>query len=532
VAPPDHRRLSGVAARSIREGRHLTADPLELVGLLVACGSAAAALVLNDGRLRVAAIGIALVAAPALVLGDVWDEPRVEDFRDSTLRVAAAVGALAAAVAALAVAFHRWPQAFPIAAFALLPVRIPIEIGGETANLLVPLYLVIAAQAIATAVVMAARAQGRGLGHRREAGLTGRKSQAVSPPPPPSPTAWTLTLKYLLALTLILYAAQAAYSEDVSNAIENAGFFLTPFAVMLALLLEVEWSRRLLGRVLIAVGAVAAAMAAIALYQYAARDLFLNPELFDANQLHQYFRVNSLFFDPNILGRYLALAVTALAAYVAWAESRAGITAASLACLLALAGLALSYSITSFAALLAGLGMVALLRWGARGAVAAGSLVAAAAVALLIAGGTPGSDIQTDRGIDSGREPLVEGGLELAGDRPVAGWGSGSFGAAFYERIERARTTVSHSEPITVAAEQGAVGLLAYAAVVGAALLTVLRGAGGTVARVAVAACFVTMLVHSLGYAGFASDPATWALLGLGLGLRRDPPEASATITT
>ena len=56
----------------------------------------------------------------------------------------------------------------------------------------------------------------------------------------------------------------------------------------------------------------------IAIYQYFARDLFLNPELFDANELHVYFRVNSIFFDPNILGRYLALAITALGAYIAW----------------------------------------------------------------------------------------------------------------------------------------------------------------------------------------------------------------------
>ena len=33
-----------------------------------------------------------------------------------------------------------------------------------------------------------------------------------------------------------LYAIQSAYSVDVSNAIENACFFLVPFAVMLMLL--------------------------------------------------------------------------------------------------------------------------------------------------------------------------------------------------------------------------------------------------------------------------------------------------------
>ena len=35
-------------------------------------------------------------------------------------------------------------------------------------------------------------------------------------------------------------------------------------------------------------------------------------------------------------------------------------------------------------------------------------------------------------------------------------------------------------------------------------------------ARAGVAACYAALLVHSLGYAGFAIDPATWALLALG----------------
>jgi hypothetical protein len=40
-----------------------------------------------------------------------------------------------------------------------------------------------------------------------------------------------------------------------------------------------------------------------------------------------------------------------------------------------------------------------------------------------------------------------------------------------------------------------------------------------------VGACFVVMLVDSLGYTGFTTDPATWALLGLGIALR---PAAAA----
>ncbi len=490
----------------------MTAEPLELVGILVACGSAAAALVLDDRRLRWVAMAVALAAAPLLVLGNVWDEARVVDFRESPAQVVAALVFAAVAVAGLAAAFSRWPEAFAATAFAVLPLRVPIEVGGETANLLVPLYAVIAGGLVAYGLRM------------RRGDVSGRARADRS-----GPTRW-LTLA--LAATLVLYGVQAAYSEDVSNAIENVGFFVVPFAVMFVLLLEVRWRPRLLGRVLIAIAAVAAVCSLIAVYQWLVRDLWLNPELFDANQLHQYFRVNSIFFDPNILGRYLALAITAVGAYISWNNDRRVLALALAICTLMLLALAFSFSITSFAAVLAGLGTVALLRWGWRGAAIAAGIGFVCLVALLIAGGPPTSDIQSDRGIDSGRSDLISGGIDLAAERPLAGWGSGAFGAAFVAEIDsEARSAVSHSEPITVASEQGVVGLAVYAALIASALLVLLGGgAGRSAARTTVAAGFVAMLVHSLGYAGFIIDPATWALLALGLALRRDPPEPAATM--
>jgi O-antigen ligase len=483
----------------------LSASAVELAGMLVACGSAAAALVLRDRTSRTAAIALALVAAPLLVLGDVWDEPRVVDFRTSPAQVGAALAVAGAGVVALVALFRRYPDAFAVAAVAALPLRVPVEIGGETANLLVPLYLVIAAGAITAA-----------LRSRPEATAEDR---------------WATRLRWILAATLILYAVQASYSADVSNAIENIGFFLVPFAVLFVLLARLDWTRALLRRALIAVAVVAAGTAAIAVYQYFARDLFLNPELFDSNELHVYFRVNSIFYDPNILARYLALAITALAACIAWGGARRDLWLAAGTCALALVALAFSYSITGFAAVIAGLAIVAVLRWRWRGVAAVAGLGLAGLVALVIAGGAPTSDIEDYRKIDSGHADLIAGGVDLAQDRPLAGWGSGAFGRAFYEQIEPARTTVSHSEPITVAAEQGAIGLLVYVALLVAALATLLLDRpGASLARTAIAACFVAMLVSSLGYTGFTTDPATWALLALGVALRRDPPERSATI--
>ena len=130
-----------------------------------------------------------------------------------------------------------------------------------------------------------------------------------------------------------------------------------------------------------------------------------------------------------------------------------------------------------------------------------------------------------------GRTKLVSGGLELAGDRPVWGWGSGSFGAAFQKHIKRARTVNSHSEPVTVLAEQGAIGAAVYLATLAVALFALLRGAAASAARAAVAACFIALIVHSLGYGSFIIDPATWALLGLGLALARQAPPQGALAT-
>ena len=494
----------------------MTASPLELAGMLVACGGAAVALLADDRRLRYLAATVALVAAPALVAGDVWHSARFVDLRGHPAKLAAGALAAAIAVGAAAALFHRVRWTFPVAVFALMPLRLPVHLGGQTSHLLIPLYVLIAAGIVRGGYeLVRARRDGtdRLPSERLAAGFAGWPAAV-----------W---LHRVLAATLVLYAIQSAYSADVSNAIENASFFLVPFAVMLVLLEEVPWTRELLGRVLIAVAAMGLLFAAVAFAEYAARDLLLSRgDLLEANQLHLYFRVNSLFYDPNVLGRYLALDLVALGAYLAWSRRAAWAIAAAVACAVLLAALALSYSITSFVALVAGLLTVAALRWSLRWALAGGAAIVVCGAIFLAVSGTGHTDFSSEESFNtagSGRVSLARGGLDLAGDRPIAGWGSGSFGAAFARHIQRAKTTVSHSEPITVAAEQGAIGLIVYLALLVLALAVLLSGAGASAGTAAVAACFVAMVVHSLGYAAFAIDPATWALIGLGLAIRRSP---------
>jgi hypothetical protein len=484
----------------------VTASAPELIGMLAACGGAATAIAARGQRVRHAAMVVALVAAPVLIAGDVWAQDRIVELRSEPLKLALAAGAGAAAIGVLAAAFRRWEWAFPVAVFAVVALRAPIQLGEETSNLLVPLYVVIAAGVVAS--IWSARGPAR--------------AEAGSDPPV---VRW---LRLALAATLLLYGAQTAYSEDVSNAIENAAFFLVPFGVLFALLVEVRWTRRMLGMVLAAAGVAGVTYAAIGIGQYFARDLLLNPDLLDANQIHLYFRVNSLFRDPNVYGRCLALTIVALAAFCAYTDRPRLALAAALASAVQLAGLAFSFSISSIGALIVGLFVITVLRfgwrWGAAAAVA--TLVAAGAFASL--GGVDRVEQGPDRGLEAeagGRVELFEGGTELFELRPGWGYGSGSFGAAYANHIEEGGATSSHAEPLTVASEQGLVGLVVYAALLlTAAAVLFGAGAGAGPARCAVAAAFVAVFVHSIGYAAFATDPVTWALLGLGVGLRRATP--------
>ena len=482
----------------------MTASPLEAVGLLVACGGAAVAIAAPAWRWRWVALTVALVAAPVLLAGDVWDDSRFADLRSSPALLGAGALLVAVGIPAAVWAFRRWRWAFPALAFAVLALRLPVRIGGETSSLLVPLYLVIGGGLATT------------LWDERRPGA----SPWTPPPAEATPVVW---LRRLLAATLVLYALQALYSEDVSNAIENACFFLVPFGALFALLAEVRWTERLLSVAAIGVAAIGVGYALVAFGEYAARDLILNSELLESNQIKPYFRVNSVFQDPNVLGRYLALVIIVLGAGVAWSrgQGRAGLATAT--GLVLIAALVLTFSITSVIALLVGLIALAGLRYGLRGGAAAGATTVAVGAVFFALGGPGGEDKGPDRSfneVTSGRVGLVEGGLELAEDRPLLGWGSGAFGRAYFDQIRESETTTSHSEPLTVAAEQGVVGVALYVALLGS-ILWVMFGAGArsSVARSAVAACMVAIIAHSVGYAGFAIDPATWGLLALGVAL-------------
>jgi putative inorganic carbon (HCO3(-)) transporter len=496
-------------------------DFLAGAGLLIAAVASGAAILLPPGRPRALLMVAAMILFPVLIAGDQWHTTQIVDLRHDEGRILALLALAAVAVGAFAYAFRRWPILMPLAIVFAIPFRVPLHAGGDTANLLVPLYLVIAAAVVATLL---------------------RDWSNAPPGHPPRALAW------LLAAAVVLYALQALYSEDFSKGLQNVCFFFVPFTIAYRLLREVEWDRRLLRWALIVIGAEAVAFVLVGGVEVATRSLIWNDQIIRSNEFHTYFRVNSVFWDPNVYGRYLALVTTVVTAAMLWARTRNTFWLLTGLILVLWLGLVSTYSQSSFLALLAGLAVLAAIRWSWRWTLAAVAigLVGAVLVVLLVGGS---GKITTDRlNVDlSGRGSLVSGGLDLFAEKPIQGYGSGSFQAAYRDHRENkdAPVTVSHTEPVTVAAEQGLLGLLVYFSLVIVALGTLGRGlftprpaggAGGGAehpaqvpppvtgpagipARAAVLAAFVALLVHTLAYAGFFEDPITWVLLAVGASL-------------
>ncbi len=537
------------------------------MGVLAGAAGAAGAILLPAGRLRATAMLAALVLFPLLILGDQWHSHQIVDLRDDPSRLVA-LGLLAIVVStALAAVFTRWPIVLPLVIVAALPFRIPLHAGGDTANLLIPLYLVIAGGVLATAWREWRATQpllpggGTDLGdHPEEAApaapAAGGGTKSVTGPA--GPTAW---VPRVLAAVVVLYAVQVLYSEDFSKGLQNVCFFFVPFSLVYALLRDVDWDRKFLVLALWVVAVEAVAFVIVGSVEWVSRSLFWNDQVIRSNEFHTYFRVNSVFWDPNVYGRYLALVAVIAMSALLWARERRSLALLTALIFVLWFGLFPTFSQSSFAALLAGLAVLAALKWSLRWTlVAVGGFAVIGVLVVFLAGGKASFDrINIDT---SGRANLVSGGVHLFAQRPVHGYGSGSFPKAYRVHVQtkKAPVSVSHTEPITVAAEQGLLGLAAYTALVLTALWTMatnLRtplsrlsasraggavggttpedasataGGGGSpaatgparqqpIARAAVLATFTALMVHTMAYAGFFEDPITWVLLATGASL-------------
>ena len=200
-----------------------------------------------------------------------------------------AVGGLVVAAAGAWILL-RWPWVLPFATLACIPIRIPIDIGDEEANLLLPLYAVIASLALALGWQLL-----RGDDRARELG----------------PLAWPL------AAVVAWSGLALLWTDDLrQGAIFLARFRAAVRSARGRLRAAALQPTRLCSALYVALVATALAYSGIGLYQWATREVFWNPKLQVDNAYAPFFRVNSVFWDPSIYGRYLVVAILATLALV------------------------------------------------------------------------------------------------------------------------------------------------------------------------------------------------------------------------
>jgi hypothetical protein len=459
------------------------AQAAAVVGAFGACG-----LLLARERLLFFGGLTALVAAEAgLAYALVPDAPSLLT-ASATRFGALAVGALF--VLALAAAFARYPAAAPVALLVVAPFRLSVGLGSQEAFLLLPFYVVLAAAAAA-------------LSYR-----VGRGGELPAVP-------------YLIAgptaALVALSGISLLWAEDLRAGTIALVFFYFPFSVLLsivALTRTKDWTWRALATVLVAVTSV---FAAIGVFQaWSHTEILAKQDVQLANAYSSLFRVTAVFQDPNVYGRHLVLGVVVIltALWLALLRPAVGLPVLGLLTL----GLYFSYSQTSFVALFCAVLVVSLIagdRLTRRVVVGvSAALVLAAGIVVLLEG-----DGDSTQQVTSDRSTLVQVTWPVYAAHPVVGVGIGSQPLAS-RRVEDAKKrkskNVSHTTPLTVAAELGTIGLAVYVvflAALGRAILEAWRRHRAV--GIALAGCGTALVVQSLFYGGFFEDPFAWGIAGV-----------------
>ena len=486
------------------------ADTAQLAALGGALGSVL--VLLARGRLPLLA---GLVLLGAAELGLAWALGGGPLDRLSGATGAAAVALALAALAAATALFVKRPGIVPIAVLVTAPLRPPLSFDSSSALLvqiaddgrlgrLLPLYFVLAAAAAALAWQA----------------LRGRELRAL-----PRQVALPAAAFFAFACCSLLWA------EDVEAATNLLLFFTLPFVALLATVARASfppWAPRGLATAALA---LATLFAAVGLWQAATHELFFYaPNLAVSNANTDYFRVTSLFGDPSLYGRHVVLGIGVALTLLATRRWHAWPLIALIAVMWA--GLLFSYSQSSMVALLVMTVFLAVATGDrrVRRAVAlltlAAALVGCAYLAVQVANGESLNRITSDR------TNRVEDALRVIEKHPVVGVGIGGQPRASRLLAGSQRPTpnfVSHTTPLTVFAELGAIGVALYAwlLVAGAMLILQVRRLDEPLG-LALGVTFIGLFVHALFYSGFLEDPLTWLVLGIAAAYCAQPARAPA----
>jgi hypothetical protein len=473
-------------------------DATEAAQLAAVVGTVGSALLLLAGGRVPVLSGLALLAGAELGL--------VLATSDRSVRISPALVALGVAgcvvLGAGAALLVRYPQAVTPVLLAAAPFRPPLQFGSENRfyvaaadsgqlGRLMPLYAVLSAAALALAWQA----------------LRGRELR-------PLPLAISVPAAAFLALA----GLSLTWSNDLDSGAEVLAFFLFPFATLVAIIARAPFPRWL-PRALAAIAvALATLFAVVGLWQAATHQLlFFSPGVEVGNVYASFFRVTSLFRDPSLYSRHLVLGIAVL--LVAVFLRRLHLLLALPMIALLWLGLYFSYSQSSMVALFAvtlALAAFAGDRWMRQAAAVTTVLVLLGGVGLVAAA----AEGESARRVTSDRSRRVELTAKVIQDHPLVGVGLGGQPLASQARAERGgspRRFVSHTTPLTVAAELGALGFLAYSGLLLGAIVMIRRVRRHDAALgLGLAAVLLALFVHSLFYSGFFEDPVTWVVLGVG----------------
>jgi hypothetical protein len=479
----------------------MTHETLAEVAALVGAAGAALVILGPSRRLQLVAGLILLGAAEAMLIVALLPRDDLERLASAEGIAAIVVGAVAAGAGAWA--FLRWPSVVPVALLLAAPFRIPVELGSQDAFLLLPLYVVLAAAGLA-------------LLYRT---LRGEE---------------LATIPLWIAVPAAAFIAWASLSLlwalDPEEGAIVLLFFVFPFAALLAVVARAPFAAWLPRALAYSLVGLATMFAAIGLYQAWTHTLVFAQDLRVANAYTTYFRVTSLFKDPSIYGRQLVLAL-ALLVTLLWLGRTRGLVAALLAAII-FGGLYFSYSQSSLVVLFATV-LVASLVLADR---LSRNVVIGIAVAMAIAGGAMAAIEVSEHGIgraSSGRTRLVSVTGHVIANHPVAGVGIGSQPLAAKKELDtrrRASKNASHTTPLTVLAELGAVGFLLYIAFLAGAVRLLWEAIRrDRVFGIGLGVCFLVLFLHSLFYSGFFEDPVMWGVLGVAAMLVAAKPRTVAS---
>ncbi len=476
------------------------ADTAQLAALGGALGSVL--VLLGRGRLLLL-LGLTALAAAEVALAAALGTGPLDKFGSAAGLGAAALGLVV--LCAAAAVLVRWPALTPLAVLVAAPFRPPLDFGSSNTFLvsiatdgrlgrLLPLYFVLGAAGLA---------------------LAWRALRGEPLTPLPRAIALPAAVFFAFACMSLLWA------KDVEAGTNLLVFFTLPFAALLAIVARSPypaWLPRALG--ITALG-LATIFALVGLSQAITHKLFFYaPNLAVSNANTDYFRVTSLFGDPSLYGRHVVLGIcVVLALLVAQRGPRWPLIG-----LLALlwAGLLFSYSQSSMVALVLVTLVIAVItgdraiRRAAAGAALAVIVVAAGYATVKLVDGQTLDDLTSDR------TNRVEYTLRVVEHYPIAGVGLGGQARIARDLAGSDRPTplfVSHTTPLTVAAELGLIGLLLYAwLMVGGTRAIVDVGRRERALGLALGACLLALFVHACFYSGFLEDPITWLVLGVAAG--------------